>query len=280
MNQSQVNEENSPNNIYEHASQNISQYLQRDYYEKFKLGQNLYDQSITLSRLSLGEKTSEDYNNNTQIGLIQIQERLSDEICKNQLLESKVTQLNKDLQSAMDHTIILQKQNENYIQMLQQANTQLQKQIRNYEIEKKINQQLMKKNRELQEVNNNHQKQIQTLQKNKQIQNFSDCKNIILSKCHQKSNQSICSSNRNKQKVNQINTEESTVKDSSLSELKSNDNHRFAESAQQFYKTSNLWSPIKYSSPKAQNFNLEKKIESTLSQIRAIKMQIQQLNQK
>ncbi|CAD8203252.1 unnamed protein product [Paramecium octaurelia] len=279
MNQSEVNEENSPHNS-DHASQNISQYLQHDYYEKFKLGQNLYEQSITLSRLSLGEKTTEDHNNITQIGLIQIQERLSDEICKNQLLENKVTQLNKDLQAAMEHTMILQKQNENYVQMLQQTNTQLQNQIRNYEIEKKLNQQLMKKNKELLEVNNNYQKQVQSLEKKKQIQNFSDCKNTILSKCHQKSNQSICSSNRNKGKLNPGNTEESTVKDSSFSEMKSNDNQRFAESAQQFYKSQNFWSPVKQSSPKAHNLNLEKKIESTLAQIRAIKMQIQQLNQK
>ncbi|CAK59266.1 unnamed protein product (macronuclear) [Paramecium tetraurelia] len=279
MNQSEVNEEHSPHNS-EHASQNISQFLQRDYYEKFKLGQNLYEQSITLSRLSLGEKTSEDYNNNTYVGLIQIQERLSDEICKNQLLESKVTQLTKDLQSAMEHTALLQKQNENYVQMLQEANTKLQKQIRNNEIEKVLNQQLMKKNQELLEVNNNYQKQVQNLEKKKQIQNFSDCKNITLTKCHQKSNQSICSSNRNKEKQNQGNTEESTVKDSSLSDFRSNDNPRFAESAQQFYKSQNFWSPAKQSSPKAQPLNLEKRIESTLAQIRAIKMQIQQLNQK
>ncbi|CAD8104904.1 unnamed protein product [Paramecium sonneborni] len=279
MNQSEVNEEHSPHNS-EQASQNISQFLQRDYYEKFKLGQNLYEQSITLSRLSLGEKTSEDYNNNTCIGLIHIQERLSDEICKNQLLENKVTQLTKDLQAAMEHTTILQKQNENYVQMLQEANMKFQKQIKNYEIEKMLNQQLMKKNQELLEVNNNYKKQVQSIEKKKQLQNFSDCKKIILSKCHQKSNQSICSSNRNKEKQNQGNTEESTVKDSSFSEMKSNDNQRFAESAQQFYKSQNFWSPNKQTSPKDQNINLVKQVEFTLKQIRAIKKQIQQLNKK
>ncbi|CAD8119488.1 unnamed protein product [Paramecium sonneborni] len=280
MNQSEVKEENSPHNS-EQASQNISQFLQRDYYEKFKLGQNLYEQSITLSRLSLGEKTSEDYNNNTCIGLLHIQERLTDEICKNQLLESKVAQLTKDLQAAMEHTAILQKQNENYVQMLQEANMKLQKQIRNYEIEKILNKQLMKKNQELQEVNNNYQKQVQSFEKIKQLQNFQDCKNIILSKCHQKSNQSICSSNRNKDKQNQGNTEESTVKDSSFSEMKSNDIYRFADSAQQFYKCqNNFWSPTKQSSPKAENVYLIKNIDFALAQIRLIKQQIQKLNKK
>ena len=64
-------------------SKDISDYLSKDYYSKFKMELNLYDQSATLSRLSIIDKTSDDFTNNTQIKAICSSERLAEEIYKN-----------------------------------------------------------------------------------------------------------------------------------------------------------------------------------------------------
>lgn len=64
----------------------MSEVLQGEYYQKFKLGQNLYEQSMTMSRLSNGDRTLDENNtNNTYVRMVQNQERLSTELCRNQV---------------------------------------------------------------------------------------------------------------------------------------------------------------------------------------------------
>ncbi|CAK60833.1 unnamed protein product (macronuclear) [Paramecium tetraurelia] len=279
MNKDEENGHSSLNNTLEN-SQNYAYLLQQDYYEKFKMGQNLYEQSASLSRVSLGEKTSEDNNNTyTYINMIHLQERLSDQMVKNQFLENKIEQLSKELAGALNHVSLLQKQNELQSGLLKDANVKLQKKNKEIEIEKTTNLQLKRKISNLQQINTNYLDQVETLSLKKESVILSNYKTASEFRT---SNQSNNSSQRklNSDKIHQGLTEDSTVKDSSCSEQKSHDLIRFSESVQQFYKSSNLLSPVQQVSPKAQSNDLESRIDSTLAQIRAIRVQIQQLNKK
>ncbi|CAD8202598.1 unnamed protein product [Paramecium octaurelia] len=279
MNKDEENGQQQLNNSLDN-SQNYAYLLQQDYYEKFKMGQNLYEQSATLSRVSLGEKTSEDNNNTyTYINMIHLQERLSDQMVKNQFLENKIEQLSKELAGALNHVALLQKQNELQSGLLKDANGKLLKKNKEIEIEKTINQQLKRKISNLQQINTNYLDKVETLSLKKESVILSNYKTACEFRT---SNQSNYSSQRklNSDKIHQGLTEDSTVKDSSCSEQKSHDQIRFSESVQQFYKSSNLLSPAQQVSPKAQHNDLESRIDSTLAQIRAIRIQIQQLNKK
>ncbi|CAD8199916.1 unnamed protein product [Paramecium pentaurelia] len=281
MNKEEDNGHISSNNSLDN-SQNYAYLLQQEYYEKFKMGQNLYEQSATLSRISLGEKTSEDNNNTyTYINMVHLQERLSEQILKNQFLENKIEQLSKEIKGALNHVALLQKQNELQSSLLKDANDKLQKKTKAIGIEKTINQHLKRKISKLQQINTNYLDQVETMSQQKESIILSNYKHSSVS-VFKTSHQSNSSSQRklNSDKIHQGLTEDSTVKDSSCSEQKSHDQIRFSESVQQFYKSSNLLSPALQVSPKTQQNDLESRIDSTLAQIRAIRLQIQQLNKK
>ncbi|CAD8111376.1 unnamed protein product [Paramecium sonneborni] len=279
-----MNKEEDKGNSFENNSQDNNQdyvyLLQQDYYEKFKLGQNLYEQSATLSRISLGEKTSEDNNNTfSYINMMNMKERLSDQILKNQVLENKIEQLSKEITGALNHVKLLQKQNELQSELLKDANVKLQQKNKAIEIEKTINRQLKRQIQELQKLNTNYAEQMDTMSLKKESVILSNYKNSGLFK---NSNQSNSSSQRKfySNKIHQGLTEDSTFKDSSCSEQKSQDFIRYSESAQKFYKSSNLLSPAQQISPQLKNNDIESRIDSTLAQIRAIKLQIQQIKKK
>ncbi|CAD8121840.1 unnamed protein product [Paramecium sonneborni] len=269
----------SPSNSSQDNNQDYTYLLQQEYYEKFKLGQNLNEQSATLSRISL-EKTSEDNNNTfTYIHMINMKERLSDQILKNQILENKIDSLSKEISGALNHVKLLQKQNELQSELIKSANIKLQNKNKVIELEKTINQQLKSKISELQKLNTNYAEQMDTMSQKNEFAIFSNYKNSGLFK---NSNQSYSSSQRklNQNKIHQGLTEDSTFKDTSYSEQKSRDVIRYSQSTQQFYKSSNLLSPVQQKSPKSKDYDIENRIDFTLTEIKAIQLKIKQINKK
>ncbi|CAD8189717.1 unnamed protein product [Paramecium pentaurelia] len=258
-------------------SKDISQYLSKDFYTKFKMEQNLIDQSTTLSRLSIIDKTSDDLSNNTQIKAICSSERLTEEIYKNQILEKQVATLQYQLKLAIDHTTILQDQVENKQKEINQLQLKLQEQINKNENESKINSQNQFKIEKLQICLKEHKQPQKEVQNNKFFYQLRDlsrkCSKHTLT--NQKTNQTEASSKRFQN--NQIEfTEDSSMKDTSVSDFRStynllNTKQNFNQSGKKF------WSPPQLQSPQAQRqTNLKQRLDITISQIKAMQQHFSQ----
>ncbi|CAD8201782.1 unnamed protein product [Paramecium octaurelia] len=260
-------------------SQDISEYLSKDFYTKFKMEQNLIDQSATLSRLSIIDKTSDDLTNNTQIKLITSSERLGEEIYKNQILEKQVVTLQQQLKLAIDHITILQDQVEIKQKEINQLQLKLQEQINKNENESRINTQNQFKIEQLQiclkeYVKPSKDKEVQKNQFFYQLKDLSKkySKHTIT---NQKTNQTEDSSKRYQN--NQLEfTEDSSMKDTSVSDFRStynlfNTKQNFNQSGKKF------WSPPQFQSPQTQKqTNLKKRLDITISQIKAMQQHFSQ----
>ncbi|CAD8110590.1 unnamed protein product [Paramecium sonneborni] len=263
-------------------TKDITEYLSKDYYNKFKMEQNLYDQSATLSRLSIIDKTSDDFINNTQLKAICCSERLSEEIYKNQILEKQITNLQQQLKLAINHISILQNQMEQKQKDIDLLQKKLEEQINKNENEKKNYSQTQLKIDKQQICLKDQKKSSKIVQKNQfycYLKNLSKqyAKNNLT---NQKSTQSDVSIKRFQN--TQVNfTEDYQMKDASISDqrqmlnlLNSKSNSNFNLSGKKFLSPSKFQS----CSPQKQN-NLKQKLDITITQIQAMQQQYSQILQ-
>ncbi|CAK93990.1 unnamed protein product (macronuclear) [Paramecium tetraurelia] len=244
--------------------------------------QNLIDQSATLSRLSIIDKTSDDLTNNTQIKLISSSERLGEEIYKNQknqILEQQVVTLQLQLKLAIDHITILQDQVESKQKEINQLQLKLQEQINKNENESRINSQNQFKIEQLQMCLKEYakpskDKEVQKHQFFYQLKDLSK-KYSKPTLTNQKTNQTEDSSKRYQNNQLEI-TEDSSMKDTSVSDFRStynllNTKQNFNQSGKKF------WSPPQFQSPTNQKqSNLKKRLDITITQIKAMQQHFSQ----
>ncbi|CAD8087560.1 unnamed protein product [Paramecium sonneborni] len=139
-------------------SNNLTEIFSSDYYSKFKYSTNINEPSMTMSRVSQIDKISEDNSNTTHLKIIHISERLTFEIHRNQLLENKITSLEKIIKEQQEQL----DSKELKLKDILQLNLKLQIQI-NKEQEKC--KQYIKQNKELKFI-------INSLQNPKSISEF------------------------------------------------------------------------------------------------------------
>ncbi|CAD8176508.1 unnamed protein product [Paramecium pentaurelia] len=134
-------------------SNNQTDIFLNDYYSKFKNSQNILEPSMTMSRVSQIDKMSEDNSNITHIKVVHTSERLVFELQKNQLLENKLYQQTKMIQDLQEQIDSKELQLQESIQLCEQLQSQIENQT-------KINKQQSKQISELKFVINSLSKNL------------------------------------------------------------------------------------------------------------------------
>ncbi|CAD8157204.1 unnamed protein product [Paramecium octaurelia] len=278
-------------------SNNLTDIFLNDYYSKFKNSQNILEPSMTMSRVSQLDKMSEDNSNVTHMKVVHASERLVIEMQKNQLLENKLFQQAKLIQDLQEQIDSKELQLQESIQLCEQLQSQVEK-------SEKINKQKSKEISELKFVINSLSKRLnftnlkqETLQSSMECLSFRPSSQPRGKKTHN-NHHSYSSSRAYFQKILTEDTpnisNDKIVKDKVLSFLntKLKDTKQTEKNdikKEKYYRSqSNFWSSLTTSpNPSKSNHTQnsisvgksqlsDKKIENTLTLLKAIKIQCNQ----
>ncbi|CAD8094369.1 unnamed protein product [Paramecium sonneborni] len=278
-------------------SNNLTDIFLNDYYSKFKNSQNILEPSMTMSRVSQLDKISDDNSNITHMKVVHASERLVFELQKNQLLENKLLQQTKLIQDLQEQIDSKELQLQESIQLCEQLQSQLENQ-------KKINKQQSKQISELKFVINSLSKQLNFNNlKQETNQSSIECLSVRPSsqprgKKTYNNHHSYSSSRAYFQKILTEDTQnishDKIIKDKVLLFLNTKQkdnklNEKLDIKKEKYYRSqSNFWSSIT-TSPNPSKINhtqisvsankaciSDKKIENTLTLLKAIKIQCNQ----
>ncbi|CAD8085426.1 unnamed protein product [Paramecium primaurelia] len=280
-------------------SNNLTDIFLNDYYSKFKNSQNIVEPSMTMSRVSQLDKISEDNSNITYMKVIHASERLIIELQKNQLLENKLFQQTKLIQDLQEQIDSKELQLQESIRLCEQLQSQLENQI-------KINKLQSNQILELKFVINSlSQKLNLTDLKQDTLQSSMECLSVRPSsqprgKKTYNNNHSYTSSRAYFQKILTEDTQnisnDKIMRDKALLFLNTKQkdtkqNEQNIIKKQKYYRSSsNFWSSVT-TSPNPSKCNhtqnsistnklqtSDKKIENTLTLLKAIKIQCNQFS--